>query len=48
MWSHRSTDPADAVQYPYKRGPEAMAIAAQQIDTTMDVIAPALEHMAQD
>ncbi|MCT2008030.1 low molecular weight phosphatase family protein [Micrococcus lylae] len=47
LWSHRSADPADEVQDPYKRGPEAMATAARQIDAAMDVIAPALEHMAQ-
>lgn len=47
MWSHRFTDPADEVQDPYKRGPEAMATAARQIDAAMDVIAPALKHMVQ-
>ena len=46
LWSHRSADPSDEVQDPYKRGPEAMATAARQIDTAMDVIAPALEHMS--
>ncbi|XNY99391.1 low molecular weight phosphatase family protein [Micrococcus luteus] len=47
LWAHRSADPSDEVQDPYKRGPEAMATAARQIDAAMDVIAPALEHMSQ-
>ena len=47
LWARRSADPSDEVQDPYKRGPEAMATAARQIDAAMDVIAPALEHIAQ-
>ena len=47
LWARRSTDPSDEVQDPYKRGPEAMATAARQIDAAMDVIAPALERIAQ-
>ena len=47
LWARRSADPSDEVQDPYRRGPEAMATAARQIDAAMDVIAPALEHIAQ-
>ena len=47
LWARRSADPSDEVQDPYKRGPEAMATAARQIDAAMDVIAPALERIAQ-
>ena len=47
LWSHRSTDPGDEVKDPYKRGPEAMETAARQIDADMDVIASALERIAQ-
>ena len=47
LWARRSADPSDEVQDPYRRGPEAMATAARQIDAAMDVIAPALERSAQ-
>ena len=47
LWARRSADLSDEVQDPYKRGPEAMATAARQIDAAMDVIAPALERIAQ-
>lgn len=47
LWARRSADPSDEVQDPYKRGPEAMATAARQIDAAMDVIAPTLERIAQ-
>lgn len=46
LWARRSADPSDEVQDPYKRGPEAMATAARQIDAAMDVIAPTLAHIA--
>ncbi|QQE48764.1 hypothetical protein I6H91_11625 [Micrococcus luteus] len=46
LWARRSADPSDEVQDPYRRGPEAMATAARQIDAAMDVIAPTLAHIA--
>lgn len=46
LWSHRSSDAGDDVADPYRRGPEAAATAAHQIDANLDVIVDRLERLA--
>ncbi|SDL81913.1 dTDP-4-dehydrorhamnose 3,5-epimerase family protein [Tessaracoccus oleiagri] len=45
LWSHRSSEVGDDVADPYRRGPEAAATAARQIDANLDVIVDSLERL---
>lgn len=46
LWKHRSSERGDDVADPYRRGPDAMQTAADQIDGSLDVMVGELSRLA--
>lgn len=46
LWRHRTAETGDEVADPYRRGPEAAATAARQIDANLEAIVGALARLA--